>query len=795
MPTVRQLPARIDVEFVAGDPFSVVLTATSGVTTFAAPVAFMTTAAGDAYTTDPGIPTASAASAALTCAWSAADTAALNTSTRAKSYKYSVEATADGEGAFQIFGGTVTVHPIGYAGTGTTASVSQALTLGGAAVSATIGLGASGGGSGGASVTISDTAPSSPTAGDLWYDSTSGLLYIRYDSFWVGTGGGGGSGGGGASALDDLSDVTITAGASGDILRHNGTAWVDAAGIVGTDITSGTVATARLGSGSATATSFLRGDQSWAQPSLDNLSDVAITAAATNDVVAYNGSTWADVAISTIAVAYVPAPGGSDDTALFTAAEAALPADGGTIWLSAGAYALPSGYAFTKRVRIQGQGIGNPYGWNISGYPGAYPPPRLLRGLTSIICDSTTATCLSFAETGNTLCDLAIINTSVTNPTAGAGVVFSLASLCRMDRVAVTGFYDNVDINNGGLWAITGSYIADPVRYGVRIRNVNTPDEGDGFIGASSIYAVSRNGSAGIQWESGGGMKVAGCKINGYTGFAAYDAGIRYALANVSTSVGTITGCSIENAVVGIEFNRQGASGAYSRLAVVGNQFGVGTNTDYGVWMRTAGFSDITISDNVFGDIGRPIRIDYGTHIRIGTNQHSNTTLSGPAIAIGSTATDVLVERQQVNPSPNSYSIIVADESVDAARVDYVHERRLGAITSSNSNMYSLTVRADRAGTFDFRVAGIADGVGAFSLNGTRSYIRTGSGNVTLATVGVDLEVGAASTDVEVTFDTTTTAGVIEVLLKLRAGATATDLDGTFGIDVKGHLSQFRVWA
>jgi hypothetical protein len=44
------------------------------------------------------------------------------------------------------------------------------------------------------------------------------------------TGPSGGGGGGGASALDDLTDVTITAAAAGDILRHNGTAWVDAVG-------------------------------------------------------------------------------------------------------------------------------------------------------------------------------------------------------------------------------------------------------------------------------------------------------------------------------------------------------------------------------------------------------------------------------------------------------------------------------------------------------------------------------------------------------------------------------------
>lgn len=35
------------------------------------------------------------------------------------------------------------------------------------------------------------------------------------------------SGGGGGGALDDLSDVTITAAATGDLLRYNGTAWVD----------------------------------------------------------------------------------------------------------------------------------------------------------------------------------------------------------------------------------------------------------------------------------------------------------------------------------------------------------------------------------------------------------------------------------------------------------------------------------------------------------------------------------------------------------------------------------------
>jgi hypothetical protein len=33
--------------------------------------------------------------------------------------------------------------------------------------------------------TVSETAPSSPTAGQMWWNSTTGILYIYYDDFWV----------------------------------------------------------------------------------------------------------------------------------------------------------------------------------------------------------------------------------------------------------------------------------------------------------------------------------------------------------------------------------------------------------------------------------------------------------------------------------------------------------------------------------------------------------------------------------------------------------------------------------
>jgi microcystin-dependent protein len=37
----------------------------------------------------------------------------------------------------------------------------------------------------GSSVVVSDTAPSSPGVGDIWYESDTGKMFVYYDSFWV----------------------------------------------------------------------------------------------------------------------------------------------------------------------------------------------------------------------------------------------------------------------------------------------------------------------------------------------------------------------------------------------------------------------------------------------------------------------------------------------------------------------------------------------------------------------------------------------------------------------------------
>lgn len=88
-----------------------------------------------------------------------------------------------------------------------------------------------GGGSGsggGSSVTVSDTAPSSPSSGDLWWHSTNLKLYVYYtdgsSNQWVQTNPSGTV----SLGVDDLTDVDTTTAApsTGDLLQWNGTNFV-----------------------------------------------------------------------------------------------------------------------------------------------------------------------------------------------------------------------------------------------------------------------------------------------------------------------------------------------------------------------------------------------------------------------------------------------------------------------------------------------------------------------------------------------------------------------------------------
>ncbi len=122
-------------------------------------------------------------------------------------------------------------------------------------------------------------------------------------------------------SLGDLSDVNITAAASGEVLKYNGSAWVDSS-VAYSEVT-GTptnVSTFANDSGYLTA---ITGE------SIDDLSDVNITSATNGQVLSYNGSEWVNSSASAGSLA------GLSDTNITAPADGEYLRYNGSAWVDA----------------------------------------------------------------------------------------------------------------------------------------------------------------------------------------------------------------------------------------------------------------------------------------------------------------------------------------------------------------------------------------------------------------------------------------------------------------------------
>ena len=138
--------------------------------------------------------------------------------------------------------------------------------------------------------------------------------------------------------------ATGATGSQGPATAHAAThenGGSDEVALDGSQITTGTVGTARLGSGTASASTYLRGDQTWAAvtpgaSALNDLTDVdtATDPPAVDDVLAWDGSLWTPAGLTAADTGAIPASliDAKGDvivgTAADTAARLAVGADG-----------------------------------------------------------------------------------------------------------------------------------------------------------------------------------------------------------------------------------------------------------------------------------------------------------------------------------------------------------------------------------------------------------------------------------------------------------------------------------
>jgi parallel beta-helix repeat protein len=554
----------------------------------------------------------------------------------------------------------------------------------------------------------------------------------------------------------------------------DGDTWISTGGVTASSVGTGEIADGAIGTA-------------------DIASGAVTKAKIANDIATHS-------ALTSTYVQKVTAPTGvaATDTAAIIAAHDALPAAGGEIRLQPGRYVVTAdAITFTKAVHLVG--CGGSMQSKADGTPNA---------ATVIECSSATGVAINVTMDGANFTDLAVINTSAGVPTAGAGIKFSAGSgrWTRLRGVSIVKFWNNLQYDAGFYYQISDSTFLDAANYGCYFRNTTAleGDHGDQGIVNSVITQLftTRVGAAGIRWESGGGLRVVGCKINGGTQPGNSSAGrytqpIRLAPTGTATGSFIIVGNSIENpGDMCVEIQPTDNTSQVGRIVITGNQFG-GYGGQGGVAVR--GYTDgsaplytnnVMIANNTFDTCGIGIYLKNCTRITVGTNQFRNVT-SGVIVEAGMTdyhvvpqhfTQDGLIIRDMPTAATNAHI---------AANVQHAYQREIPSTTSSSTytTLYRVVVPAYGAGVLDIDYSGVVVGKGEFIASLRRIYSRGASGVVTLATVGTDATAGNV---VDTNLDVAATAGEIKVQIRLNSVAGGTDIVGRCTIRVNGQVYELR---
>lgn len=479
-----------------------------------------------------------------------------------------------------------------------------------------------------------------------------------------------------------------------------------------------------------------------------------------------------------VQVAKAPTGVVATDTANIQAAHDALPTTGGHLILPPGTYELTT-VNITKPVRIMGAGGTSPLG--LSG--------------TQLDFKSTTADGLNVTADGVVMEDITVRNSAATTPTAGVGIHFVNGDWAHLNRVTVIGFYDCVNFDTGFYYTINDCRIYDPVRYGMYLRNT-TPGQYD--FGDQSItntvftsYFYNRNASAAVRWESGGGMKFVGNKINGNSqptpghgsgttaGGGKFGVGLDWAVADgVSTVDLMVTGCSLENCTTAmVRAGLAGTTGYFSNIVITGNEIGFGYASCTGVILNGVSLGHLTnavISDNIFSNLPNgSISASYVTGLVIGKNAHEGIT--GDIISLGTNVQNTDIEPQRVNT--NAVVLLrdgTAGQYTNAGpfgdiRHEYVREVP-ATVTLSYGELWQIDVPAYGAGRYELTIAGQVSGVGSVFRKYSGYFFRD-NGLVSLGAPDQNITGGASGLDVNLD---TATAGTVKFQIKLPTGSTGT---------------------
>lgn len=489
---------------------------------------------------------------------------------------------------------------------------------------------------------------------------------------------------------------------------------------------------------------------------------------------------------SALGFALPPTGAPATDYANLQALANAMPVTGGSIILRPGDYDI-SGYVlnFPYPTKITGAGKGD----------------MTLNAPSRIMTSSATADAITTNGHGSTLTDFAVINTSSTTPTAGAGIHILAGDAIALTRVKVAGFWNNFQTDQARHYTFTDCHGIDAVNYSAYLRNT-APSQGDfgdcTFQGCFfNAYSTTRVAAAAIRWESGGGLKVIGCKTNGNmpTLGQSFTIGLDVAVADgISTSVLIVTGNSFEGIASGgcpLKVEQYGTgTGFFSKVVVTGNESLAGGGFRF-VGTVAGKLSQFLVSGNVITGPTAGIYFKNCSNFTVGRNRIQALPSGNAAVWIDTGCTDYTVEPQDVDTTNVAYLQDDSAQSNTHSRVGSTarYTREIPSTTSNvtYTTLFSVQFNAYCAATLQLNLSGQVSGLGSFVYNATRAALQSAAATVpALTTIGTDVATANAPT---VLFDVTSNQ---TVLVKVRLGASGADVFGNASLLVDGLPS--RVW-
>jgi hypothetical protein len=310
------------------------------------------------------------------------------------------------------------------------------------------------------------------------------------------------------------------------------------------------------------------------------------------EVTGTGGSTWYNV------INYGADPTGiSDSTAEINAAAAAIPSSGGVLYFPAGLYLTDGTPIYLDNPTVvRGDGASSAYDADF--------------GISTVRTTTTDAIVFWVRSQKCDFHDIFLHYGHVTRPTAGAGIyVESGGDNVTYENVTTKGFYYNVDVPSGAQFTYHNCRNIYPGRFGLVCHQAAfSGDFGDQIISDSwFISGPAANAEAGLKIYAGGGVKVIGCKFNGWLGPYGFTNDIDIEVgAGVNTGILLIEGCSIENwKTSGIKVRTNATKpSTWHTINIVGNELGSWLYQDTNAIDIQADtindVRDVLISSNVF---------------------------------------------------------------------------------------------------------------------------------------------------------------------------------------------------